>query len=235
MGDNNVVSAAAPAPSISGAMNGSQPEPPAGHLMPGSGEAARDREADNSVIRQMRATVDAAQREAQEARRAAEAAVWERQALAAEMKQLQDAQLSDAEGKEKELAELRPLRDQMGRYTNAFKQLYEQELAEVPESRREAVARLSQAGDWDQRLEQLRHAKSLLPPISSGSAPLQQMGTTTNPVARENPTEPPRLNPKNPPSLKQAFQMEPMRGPSFSSKQLAEIVKQQLEEVLASR
>lgn len=131
-------------------------------------------EQENSVIKQMRAQLDA---EAA-ARKKAEADQAE---LAAKLKKIEDAELSESERLKREVAELAPLRDAHGKYVGKLESLYQEELSAVPDEKRAAVEALSKTGDWGDRLDAIKAAKGLL---TIGAPTPQPMGGANNPGSR---------------------------------------------------
>lgn len=122
--------------------------------------------ADNSVIREMREqirTLESKLGEESAARVQAQqrATQLEREKMT-ELERLQ-AELQDRTAalaeRDHELAQVAPLRDEMGRYQSAAQQQYELELQGLPEDRREKAVRLTSSGSWVDRLESLRDLK----------------------------------------------------------------------------
>lgn len=137
-------------------------------------------------LQQLRGALEAAQREAREARERAEAfEALERDREREELAEVDclKAELADRDGERQELA---ALRDERGRFTSAFEGLYQAELEAVPEEKREALARLSAAGSWPERLEQLRTARGLIgaAPAAAGTVTQPGMGLPEVPPAR---------------------------------------------------
>lgn len=133
--------------------------------------------ADNSAIRAMRQELEASQARAKAAETAAaeaKAALTARErAEMAEIDRLK-AELGDKQTLE---AEAVRLRDEHGRFASAFEELYNAEMSQVVEEKREAVKLLSGAGAWPDRLSALRAARALMGPSAISA------GTTTNPGA----------------------------------------------------
>jgi hypothetical protein len=129
---------------------------------------------DSSVIREMRAKLDAALAEKKSAE-------TQRDETAAKLKEKNDAELSETERLKQQVAELAPLRDSHGKYVGKLEALYAEELAAVPEEKRPAVEALSKSGDWGDRLDAIKAAKGLL--TITAPAP-QPMGAANSPGAR---------------------------------------------------
>jgi hypothetical protein len=106
-----------------------------------------------------------------------------RQAAEARAKDLEREKLSESERLRAENDELRPIRDEHGRFAATLQSLYEEELAQVPEDKRQMVETLSADGPWDRRLTQLRAARRLIPAEAPPKEP-KPAGTTTNPSSR---------------------------------------------------
>lgn len=100
-------------------------------------------------------------------------------ALEARIKELELAALGDTDRMRKELEDLKPLRDENGRYKSVVQSLYDAELAAVPEDVRAKLESLSATGEPDVRLQTLRTMKELLPPKTT----VTPQGTVTNPAA----------------------------------------------------
>lgn len=141
------------------------PAPPAPPPAPPSGDPPDDPGKPNPV-RQLREQLDAEKKA--------------RQAAEARAKELEREKLSEAERLRAENEELKPIRDEHGRYASALQEIYEAELAAVPEDKRGSVEALSSSGSWDQRVKALRAARSLIP-ADPAPKPAKPAGTSTNP------------------------------------------------------
>jgi hypothetical protein len=107
------------------------------------------------------------------------------------------AELKDAQEKAKDAERLRA---ENGQFTSAFENLYNSELATLPEDKREAVERLSKSGSWADRVDALRNAKVL---IGSLPAPPAVAGTITQPGGgTPPPTTPEAPKPRTPDEIK---------------------------------
>lgn len=143
--------------------------PPAGNAEPPPQNPPTDPEpkpsGDNATIRQMREALEQANKRAAEAE--------------GKLKEAEREKLSEIERLRVENEELKPLRDEHGRFASTLEQLYTQLLESVPEDKRAQVEALSATGGWDARLNSARAAISLLPTTAPAPA-----GTTTNPAQR---------------------------------------------------
>ena len=143
-------------------------------------------EPDNSTIRSMRAELDRLSKEAKDhADRAKNAEARLQEIDRAKLDEVERAKAELAD-RDKELSELRPLRDELGRYTSAFESLYTQELDSVPEDKRPVVESLSRNGSWADRLEALRASKALITVAPTNQS--VRAGTVTQPAPAPSPT-----------------------------------------------
>lgn len=179
---------------------------------PSSGEELRE----SSTIRQMRAQIEETGRKLREAERVAAE-------TAARAKALEDEKQIEMAQREQELAELQPLRAEHAKLVSAFQALYAEELAGIPEEKREAITRLSGAGEWPERLAALRAAKALLP------SPSMPMGTHTNPTQRQDANSVPKLDPVRPFSLSEAFRVTPVSQSSIDSMGIESAIRNALQ------
>lgn len=145
---------------------------------------------DNATIRQMREQLDAA---------------------TAKLKALEREKLTDTEriraenaDLQKQLADLKPIQDEHKKLSGTLEDLYNQELAQVPEEHRERIKRLTSHGGAAERLQNLRDARALIP---AAPAPPERAGTPTQPPSpgpggKPPGTPPPAapFDPKKPPS-----------------------------------
>lgn len=120
---------------------------------------------DTSVIREMRAKLDAANQEAKA--REQEAASLKAQLDEIEKQKMTDnerlrAEKAEAEGK---LSELETYRDEHGKLASKLESLYNAQLEAVPDAQRSQVESLSKQGSWADRLESLSAAVQLIAPV----------------------------------------------------------------------
>jgi cell division septum initiation protein DivIVA len=158
---------------------------------------------ENSTIKHLRETAEAANRAAKEAADRAAAAE-------AKLTEIERAKLEENERLKLELADARKiemeaatLRDELGRYQSTLQAQYEAELAAVPEEKRALVAQLSGSGSWPDRVKALQAAKSLAGTAPAAAGTITQPGTGTPPAPGAPP--PTKLDPKNPPRLTDVF------------------------------
>jgi hypothetical protein len=99
-------------------------------------------------------------------------------ALEAERKAAQDAELSEIDLLKKQVAELSPLRDTHGKFVSQFEAMIAQELSTVPDTVRGSIEKIASLGsDPAARLQAVRDAKNLL--TSQPPAPTPAGSTTS--------------------------------------------------------
>lgn len=132
---------------------------------------------DNSTIKHLRETIDTLTRD--KAAAESKATELESRLTSIEREKMDEnerlkAEKADLEAKAKEAD---ALRDENGRYTTAFKSIYDQELSAVPEEHRERLQKHTSSGTYAERVEALRDLKALLPAAQTA----RPIGTITNP------------------------------------------------------
>ena len=138
---------------------------------------------DNSVIRSLREEI----RKRDEALREAEglkSKAAESEQLRAKLTEIERAKLDEIDRLKAEREDLlgfktkaEALQGETAKYETAFRNLYDAEMASLPESAREKVAKLSSTGSYAERLDALRTAKDLIVP-----AVIRSAGTVTQPA-----------------------------------------------------
>ena len=186
-------------------------------------QAAPPEAPDNAAIRQMRAEIERSQAEAREARE-------QLKLLNTKLTERQRAEMTEQERLRAELEETRQIaaqaeqaRDELGRWQSWAKADYDSELAKVADGEdRETLRRMSATGDWRERLETLRGARTMLSQklavqreLEKAKADLEKaqqqsaFGTRTQPLAARptQPSAPPerKFDPKNVPSWDQVL------------------------------
>lgn len=155
---------------------------------------------ENSTIRQMREEIRLAKAEAEQARLERDQAQGKlTEADRAKMDELERVRLEAEELKGK-VETLSPLTTKVEQYETKFKDLFEKEMAKVPEAIRPQVDTLTQGTSFAERFERLMGAQSMIqtltpiqegnrtqPPVSTGApaAPTEGGATSTKPMTLE--------------------------------------------------
>ena len=145
--------------------------------------AGTQNDAENSTIKLMREQIDAANREKAASADALKAAETARTEAEDKLKAIERGKLEETERlrlekaeAETKLSELTPLRDEVGKYASAFEKLYNDQIAALPEEKRETAKALTVVGTWADRYEALQKVSGLI-----GAAPAAA-GTRTQPT-----------------------------------------------------
>ena len=109
---------------------------------------------------------------------------------------------AEHEAKVRELTDLGSVRDDRDRYSSVLEKLFGEELARVPDDRRESLLKLVGEGSWDVRLLNLREAVRLLP---TGREPLRIGSSTQAGTPGAGTGSATMFDPRNPPSWSQAL------------------------------
>jgi hypothetical protein len=137
---------------------------------------------DSNPVKQLREHADALKAEGKA-----------KDALIAEMQsRLRDADLatlSETERLKKQLEDATPFKERADKYEASMKELYDKEIASLPESHREKALDLSSTGDWADRLNYLQKVKTILAPQSAGSV-TQPVNVVKSSQASETPNIP---------------------------------------------
>lgn len=120
---------------------------------------------ENATIVQMRSALDAANAAKKEA--ADKAAQLESQLQAIEREKMTELEKLKAEkaDAEKRAGDLETIRDEHGKFSSRFEELYNKALEAVPEDKRANVERLSNQGSWADRFDAIQGAIELLGPV----------------------------------------------------------------------
>lgn len=137
--------------------------------------------------------------------------------LEEKLKTAERARMDELERTKAELAEtakreqaLKARDEQAKQYEGAFEALYKDELAALPDDKRDRVAKLTAAGTWPERLSALREARALL------GAPPVVAGTSTQPPAGGTPADQtPPTGDGRPPQGPQPLTKDQLRNTSF--------------------
>lgn len=142
-------------------------------------------EPENATIRAMREQVENANKTAREEREAKAESDRRAAELEAKLKEVERSQLDETErlrlalaDEQKKAAELEPLRDEVGKFASRFQELYEKELATVPDAQRPSVEKLTAGGSWADRYAAIQDAKALIQPGPIKAGTVTQPGGT---------------------------------------------------------
>lgn len=127
---------------------------------------------------------DNAENAAQRLLRKAEARVAELEAAERTRKQ---ADMSELDRLKAELDEIKPVRDEYGRFKATLQEQFDRELSAIPEDKREQVLDLVGSGGLDSQLRALQAAKAL---IGGAAAPVPAIkaGSVTQPGSNQAPS-----------------------------------------------
>lgn len=153
---------------------------------------------DNAAIRQIREAYEKAVADAKAEREA-------RAQLEAKLKEIETAALTEQQKKDAELEELKKFRAEQEAVKAAkeaddkiLTEMYEAELAKVPEDKRETVKALSSHGTAGERFKALKAALDLIGVKTSFGTSTQPPAPGSVPTGDAKKPEPPKLDPKRP-------------------------------------
>jgi hypothetical protein len=110
-----------------------------------------------------------------------------------ELKAIKLAQLSEIDRLKAENDELKPLRDEHGKFVSEYQAMFREVLDSLPEDDRQVAEDMFDSGSWADRLRKLRAYKTRIDATTvaaAGAAKPAPAGTVTNPATRKS-GEPP--------------------------------------------